>query len=83
MTPFERLINSLASFHFSFSWFFIFKGFLLLGVLFYFAFGIIVIRQVSLMSKTLSNTFNSPIRVIAWIHLGLILGLFLTILLIF
>lgn len=81
MTPFEKLIEYLANFSFSLDW--IFKVPLLLGMLFYLAFGVIVVRQVGLMSKTLEGPFNIPIKVVAWIHLGMIIGLFLIILLAF
>jgi hypothetical protein len=79
MTPFERLMVSLANFHFSYFWFL--KIILLIGMLFYIGFGVIIIRQVDLMAKTLSGTFNQPIKILAWIHLGLIIGMFLIILL--
>lgn len=79
MTPFEKLINQLVNFDFSFDW--LVKILLLFGMLFYLAFGVIVIRQVSLMSKTLNGALAWPIKIIAWIHLGLIIGLFLIILL--
>lgn len=81
MTPFERLVKFLANLSFSLSWFL--KGLFLIGMLFYLAFGVIVVRQVGLMRKTLSGVFDLPIKIIAWIHLGLILGLFLIILLAF
>lgn len=81
MTPFEKLIEYLATVSFSFSW--VFKGLFLFGMLFYLAFGVIVIRQVSLMSRTLKGSFDLPIKVIAWIHLGMIIGLLLIILLAF
>ena len=48
---------------------------------FYLAFGVIAVRQVNLMAKTLNGAFASPIKIIAWIQLGLIIGLFLIILL--
>ncbi|HUV42846.1 MAG TPA: DUF5657 family protein [Patescibacteria group bacterium] len=79
MTPFERLIEQLVTVSFSFHW--VFKAILLIGMFFYLAFGVIVVRQVSLMAKTLNGAFASPIKVIAWIQLGLIIGLFLIILL--
>lgn len=79
MTPFEKLIVYLTNFNFSFFWFL--KLILLGGMLFYIAFGVIVARQVNLMAKTLNGAFNPPIKVLAWIHLGLIVGLFLIILL--
>lgn len=78
MTPFDKFIEYLANFSFSFD--LILKGLLLFGMLFYIAFGIIVVRQVGLMIKTLDGTVNLPIKIIAWIHLGMILGLFLIIL---
>ncbi len=78
MTPFEKLIESLADFSFDFNWFI--KGFFVIGMLFYFAFGIVVVRQVALMSKTLNGAIDVPIKILAWIHLGMILGLFLVIL---
>jgi len=81
MTPFEKLIEYLTNFSFSLNW--IFKAPFLLGMLFYLAFGVIVIRQVSLMSRTLKGSFDLPIKVIAWIHLGMIIGLSLIILLAF
>ncbi len=81
MTPFERMIFYLANFGFNLD--LIFKAFLLVGMLFYIAFGVIVVRQVSLMAKTLNGGFDPPIKVVAWIHLGMIVGLFLIILLAF
>ena len=81
MSPFERLVEYLANFNFSLNW--VLKGLFLFGMLFYLAFGVIVIRQVDLMSKTLNGALDLPIRVVAWIHLGLILGLFFLILLAF
>ena len=81
MTPFERLVEYLAIFNFSLNW--VLKGLFLFGMLFYLAFGVIVVRQVGLMSKTLEGSLNLPIRVIAWVHLGMIIGLLLIILLAF
>ncbi len=81
MTPFEKLIEYLTTLSFNFNW--VFKALLLLGMFFYLAFGVIVIRQVNLMARTLNGAFDLPIKVIAWIHLGLIIGLFLIILLAF
>lgn len=81
MTPFERLVEYLANFSFHLSW--VLKGLFLFGMLFYLAFGVIVIRQVGLMSKTLEGSLDLPIKIIAWIHLGMIIGLILIILLAF
>ena len=79
MSPFERSIEYLTSFSFSFN--LVLKGFFLFGMLFYLAFGVIVVRQVGLMSKTLNVILGLPIKLIAWIHLVLIIGLLLIILL--
>jgi len=81
VTPFERLIEYLATLSFSFNW--VFKAFSLIGMLFYLAFGIVVIRQVDLMAESLNGVFVPPIKIIAWIHLGMIIGLLLIILLAF
>jgi len=81
MTPFERLVEYLANFSFRLSW--VLKGLFLFGMLFYLAFGVIVIRQVGLMSKTLEGSFDLPIKIVAWAHLGMIIGLLLIILLAF
>ena len=81
MTPFERLLEYLTKFSFSSHWFL--KVIFSFGMLFYIAFGIIVVRQVGLMAKTLDGVFDPPIKLVAWIHLGLIIGLFLIILLAF
>ena len=79
MTPFERLVGYLATLSFSYHW--LLRGLFLFGMLFYLAFGVIVIRQVGLMSKTLNGAINLPIKIIAWVHLGVIIVLMLVILL--
>ncbi|KPJ70287.1 hypothetical protein AMJ51_02310 [Microgenomates bacterium DG_75] len=81
MSPFEKLVQFSTNFTFSFNW--VLKALFLLAMLFYVAFGVVVIRQVSLMSKTLEGTFDLPIKIIAWVHLGMILGLLVIILLAF
>ena len=81
MSPFERLVQFSTNFTLSFNW--VLKALFLLAMLFYVAFGVVVIRQVSLMSKTLEGTFGLPIKIIAWVHLGMILGLLVIILLAF
>lgn len=79
MTPFERTIELFANFSFSIDFFI--KSLLLVGMIFYVVFGVMVVRQVSLMAKTLNGNFDLPIKIIAWVHLGMIIGLFLIILL--
>lgn len=46
-----------------------------LGV--YLFFGLLIIRQVDLMSKTLNGTLNLPLKLIAWIHLVAAILIFL------
>jgi len=53
------------------------KGFYLLGIGIYLIFAMVMIRQVQLMSNTLNGTLNLPLRLVAWIHLGLGVGVFL------
>jgi len=70
MTPFDDFIHSLASFITTFSVWWIVKLLFLLALLIYIAFASIIIRQISLMSKTLHTEFSIPIKMIAWIHLA-------------
>lgn len=43
----------------------------------YIVFAFIVIRQVSLMARTLVVPIDLPIKIIAWLHLGLAIFAFL------
>jgi len=74
MTPFENLIQSLVSVTID-GWFFI-KLLFLLGFLFYIAFAIVVVRQINLMIQTLDGVLNLPLKLIAWVHLGVALLIF-------
>lgn len=77
MTPFDGFLQFLAKTIPSLTiWSFIkilFSVFLFL----YIAFALIVTRQVGLMSKTLSGEFTSPVKVVAWLHLLVAVGVFL------
>ncbi|OGJ37544.1 MAG: hypothetical protein A2383_00800 [Candidatus Pacebacteria bacterium RIFOXYB1_FULL_39_46] len=43
----------------------------------YFLFSFVVIRQITIMKKTLITTLEPEISLLGWIHLLLVLGLFL------
>lgn len=53
---------------------FIVKIFFLVGILVYVVFAAVVVRQVHLMTETLEVGFETPIRILAWLHLGVALG---------
>lgn len=53
------------------------KLLVLLALLLYLIFAIVIIRQVDLMRKALNGILDLPLRIIAWIHLGIALGIFL------
>ena len=49
----------------------------LFGLLVYVVFSIIVVRQVGLMTETLEIEFETPIKVVAWLHLFFTIAVFL------
>lgn len=75
MTPFERFVQFLAAIILG-PWVFI-KLLFLLGFLIYVAFAVIVVRQVDLMHQTLNGVLDFPLKLIAWIHLGVAVAIFL------
>ena len=77
MTPFEKFIDNLINFEGGFNLWSILKILALILLLFYIVFGVAVIRQVGLMSKALNGSLEFPVKIIAWIHLGLIIFLFI------
>ena len=48
-----------------------------LTILLYIVFAWIVVRQVNLMAKTLMVPIDLPIKIVAWLHLGLSIFVFL------
>jgi len=82
MTPFESLMQLLVNLIPAFSIWWIVKLLFLLALLIYIAFAVIIIRQISLMSKTLHTEFAIPIKLVAWIHLAAAVLTFLLALLI-
>lgn len=52
------------------------KAAALLGVLLYLFFALVIVRQVSLMLDALAVELEGLIRAVAWIHLLLVVGVF-------
>jgi hypothetical protein len=75
MSPFEQLLQNLSGTTFN-PWVLV-KLLFLLGLLVYVAFAAVVIRQVGIMNRTLNASFNTFLRLIAWIHLGVAVGIWL------
>lgn len=71
-TPFDQIAESLFSFHFN-PWSLL-KAVFMIALLFYLAFAVIVVRQVSLMIKTINGHFKIPVKFIAWVHLLVAIG---------
>ncbi|MBI2007361.1 MAG: hypothetical protein HYS83_01535 [Candidatus Blackburnbacteria bacterium] len=57
-------------------WFFA-KIVFLFAVLVYLFFAAVVVRQVYLMTRTLQVGFETALRIVAWLHLFLVIGVFL------
>lgn len=53
------------------------KVFVLFSLLLYLAFSILVIRQVQLMTRTVTGKLDHRIRVVSWVHFLLTAGIFL------
>jgi len=65
----------------SISIFTVLKFFVLLALVLYFAFSLIVLRQVEIMTSTFKTGFETLLKIIAWAQLGLIIAIFLIVLL--
>ena len=72
MNSFENLLNQL----FSISVWDIAQLSVLLFLLIYIIFSVVVIRQVKSMIQALNGTLDLPLRLIAWIHLGIAVFVF-------
>lgn len=70
---FDQLVNSFLSIQI---WG-IAKILILLVLLLYLVFAIVVIRQVHLMRRVLNGVLGWPLVTVAWIHLGLAVGVLL------
>lgn len=75
MTPAERFLKTLTEFIIRFNTWSLIKALSLVGLLIYVAFAVIVVRQVGLMTRTVNDPLNWPLRLIAWVHLGMALGI--------
>ena len=77
MTPFDQVMNFLFSGLQNFTPLVLVQIIFLVGLLIYLAFAIIVVRQVMLMTRTLNTSFETPVKIVAWVHLGVVLVVFL------
>lgn len=57
-------------------WFFVKIAFLF-AALFYVFFAAVVVRQVYLMTQTLQVGLETPLRIVAWMHIAFAVGVFL------
>jgi len=53
------------------------KIFVLFGLLLYLVFAVVVIREVKLMTRTVTGRLDSVVQVVAWVHFVLTVGIFL------
>ncbi len=77
MTPADQFIKLLGDFIFNFNIWWLVKALFVIGFGIYIAFAVIVVRQVGLMAKTVQTNYNLPIKLIAWVHLGAAILVFL------
>ena len=52
------------------------KLIMLFGLLFYLLFTVVIIRQVQLMTRTVTGELDKTIRIVAWAHFALTAGIF-------
>lgn len=55
----------------------VFKIFILIALLIYMVYAFVVIRQVKIMTITFETGLEVPLRLISWLHLGLVIFIFL------
>lgn len=48
----------------------------LLGLIFYLVFAVVVIRQVQLMTRTVTGELDHVVRVVAWVHFVIACSIF-------
>jgi len=53
------------------------KLLVLAALAFYIVFTFLVIKEVSLMNRTLKSVFNLPIKIISWLHFGFAILVFI------
>ena len=76
MTPFDQFIHSL-SITPVFDFWFLIKILFVIGFGLYLAFAAIVIRQVKMMVEVIEGLYVWPLRLFAWVHMGIAIFLFL------
>ena len=47
------------------------KWLMVVGLILYNVFAVVVMRQVSLMSRTVNGILELPLKLLSWVHLGL------------
>jgi hypothetical protein len=77
MTPFEQFIQSLSLNSFDSLLWVLLKILALIGFALYLAFAAVVIRQVKIMSEVVQGLSIWPLRLLAWVHLGVAVFIFL------
>lgn len=82
MSPFEQVLQFVAGNYQSFDPLILLKLLFLAGLGIYLAFAVIVVRQVGLMTRTLNGMLDLPIKLVAWVHLGIAVIVFLLALLV-
>jgi len=82
MTPFDQLVEFLASLSLKLSVWLLVKVLVLIALLIYLAFAGVVVRQVALMTRTLNDDSETTLKFIAWLHLGAAIFVFVLALLI-
>jgi len=74
-------MNNILSINGLESYFFVFiKGFFIFSSLLYFVFALIVVKQVTSMSKSVTDKFNPILIIFSYLHLGFSIFLILTML---
>lgn len=53
------------------------KIIILIVLILYFVFAVLIIKEVNLMNKTLIGIANSVVKIIAWLHLILVVFIFI------
>lgn len=69
---FEKILN----FFLSLDIWQVVKGFVLFGILLYLFFALVIVRQVNLMLNSLEVELEPLIKLIAWLHLFMVIGVF-------
>ena len=73
MTPIEEVLNYILTIQ---VWSVV-KLAVLITLGLYLIFGLMIIREVDLMNKTIIGVFNLPIKIIAWLHFLFALFIFI------